>query len=75
LGGVNLWPREISRGRSLFKQSDVTKAVKGVVAAGVSVRQIEIDQTGKIVIMTNSGEPLPPSNALDGWMAKHAGQA
>jgi hypothetical protein len=65
----------MSRSRILFKQSDITRAVKGAVAAGVSVRQIEIDLTGKIVIMTNSGEPVAPSNELDKWMASHAGQA
>jgi hypothetical protein len=61
--------------QSAFKQSDVTKAVKGVVAAGVTVRQVEIDPLGKIVIMASSREPPPPASELDKWMASNAGQA
>jgi hypothetical protein len=38
-----------------FKQSDLTRALKGAAAAGVIVRRAEIDpKTGKIAIFTNS---------------------
>jgi hypothetical protein len=63
------------RRQSTFKQIDVTKAVKGVVAAGVIVRQVEIDPAGKIVIIAGVGEPLASSTELDRWMASHAGHA
>lgn len=37
-----------------FKQDDIKRACKGVVAAGLSVGRIEIDRDGKIVITTSS---------------------
>ena len=40
------------RAPSAFRQQDVTKAVKAVTAAGVHIARIEIDKSGKIVIIT-----------------------
>jgi hypothetical protein len=34
-----------------FKQTDVTKAVKAVVAAGVEVARVEVDKNGRIVVV------------------------
>ena len=45
----------MSRGPQIFRQRDVTKAVKGVVAAGVPVHKVEVDKAGKIVVVV--GEP------------------
>ena len=42
----------MARAPSAFRQQDVTKAVKAVTAAGVHIARIEIDKTGKIVIIT-----------------------
>ncbi len=39
-----------ARAPSTFKQGDITRAVKGAIAAGVDVARVEIDQTGKIII-------------------------
>ena len=41
----------MSRGPATFKASDVTKAVKAVMAAGVEVARVEIDKQGKIVVV------------------------
>jgi hypothetical protein len=41
----------MSRGRQTFKQTDVTKAVKGMVKAGISLERVEIDKSGKIVMV------------------------
>lgn len=44
-----------------FKQSDVKRAVAGMIAAGLSVARVEIDLTGKIVV--HPGRPtIAPRN-------------
>jgi DNA-binding MarR family transcriptional regulator len=50
----------MSRGQQTFKQSDVTKALKAMVKAGI-VGRIEIDKDGKIVIV-----PARPEDAANG---------
>jgi hypothetical protein len=47
----------MSRAPSAFRQADVTKAVKAVVAAGVDVARVEIDKEGRITIITLDAEP------------------
>ena len=47
----------MARAPSTFRQQDVTKAVKAVTAAGVHIARIEIDKSGKIVIITGGGTP------------------
>lgn len=37
-----------------FKQIDVTRAVKGAVAAGLSIGRVEIDRNGKIVMVVEN---------------------
>lgn len=54
-----------------FKQGDVTRAVKGVVAAGVEVSRVEVDPAGRIVIITQ-GEADTPETAFDRWEANRA---
>jgi hypothetical protein len=44
----------MARGPCNFRQQDVTRAVKGTVAAGVEVARVEIDKSGKIVIVTGT---------------------
>lgn len=58
-----------------FRQQDLTRALKGTIAAGVQIARVEIDPSGKIVIELGSGERVEPSNALDKWMADRAHQA
>lgn len=48
---------EMARSSS-FKQQDVTRAVRGIVAAGVEVQRVEIGNDGRIVVITAS--PAPP---------------
>jgi hypothetical protein len=43
------------RGQCTFRQGDVTKAVKAVVAAGVHVARVEVDREGRIVVV--AGKP------------------
>jgi hypothetical protein len=42
----------MSRSQQTFKQRDVTKALKATVKAGIAVERVEIDKSGKIVIVT-----------------------
>ena len=41
----------MARPRSPFRQHDLTRAVRGVEAAGYVARRVEIDQDGKIVVV------------------------
>jgi hypothetical protein len=45
------------RAPSTFRQNDVTKAVKGVQAAGGKVSRVLIGQDGKIEIITGPAKP------------------
>jgi hypothetical protein len=61
----------MSRGHQTFKQSDVTKAIKATVKAGIAVERVEIDKGGKIVIVTAKAEDTvngsgPEKNEWDG---------
>ena len=51
------------RAPSTFRQQDVTRAVKGVAAAGVHIARIEIDKAGKIVIITADPTHQPGQSA------------
>jgi hypothetical protein len=41
----------MARGQCTFKQGDITKAVKAVVAAGIEVARVEVDKDGRIVVV------------------------
>jgi hypothetical protein len=45
----------VSRGPLPFRQTDVARAVKGAVAAGLTVQRVEVDKAGKIIVVV--GEP------------------
>ncbi len=48
--------------RAPVKQIDVTRAVKGAVAAGLAVARVEVDQrTGKIVIFSDGSDGSAPN--------------
>jgi hypothetical protein len=49
----------MARGSSTFRQQDVTRALKATVAAGIEVQRIEIDKTGKIVVVTGKATVEP----------------
>ncbi len=42
----------MSKGRQVFRRTDLLRAIKGAVAAGVEIARVEIEpDTGKIVIV------------------------
>jgi hypothetical protein len=55
---------------SVFRQSDLTKAVKAVIAAGLRVVGVKVGIDGKIEVTTGEA-PAQESTPLDTWMAKH----
>ncbi len=59
----------MSRGQQTFRQSDVTKALKATVKAGIAVQRVEIDKNGKIVVVTatsqDAGGEKPERNEWD----------
>jgi hypothetical protein len=58
----------VSRSQQTFKQTDVTKALRAAVKAGIAVQRVEIDKNGKIVIVTGTpdGGTNPGKNEWDG---------
>ena len=56
----------MARAPSTFRQQDLTKAVKGVAAAGVHVARVEINKTGKIVIITTAVADPPGQSTAGG---------
>lgn len=58
------------KGNLLFKERDVSRAIRGVTKAGVAVERVEIDsETGNIAVITRSPElssaPLVGDNEWD----------
>jgi hypothetical protein len=54
-----------------FTQADVTRAVKGAVAAGVAVQRVEIDRDGRVVLVFGADDDKSPNAALEAWERKH----
>jgi hypothetical protein len=61
----------MARGPAIFRQQDVTRAIRAAKAAGVEIQRIEIARDGRIVIITAAEAGHQISTPLDTWMAKH----
>ena len=48
-----------------FKQQDVTRAVQGVIKAGMRVGRVEIDPNGRIIVLSESVAPVTERNPWD----------
>lgn len=46
----------VSKGRHLFRERDITRAVKAVAKAGVEVAQVKIAPDGTIIVL--AGKPV-----------------
>lgn len=47
----------MSRGIQLFRETDVTKAVRGALKAGLDVQRFEIERGGRIIIIASKAAP------------------
>jgi hypothetical protein len=50
-----------------FRQQDVTRALKGTVAAGVDVSRVEIDKDGTIVIVAGKPTEVGENDGASEW--------
>jgi hypothetical protein len=53
------------RGPTTFKKRDVVTAVEAVTAAGYDVLRVEVDKSGKIVVVTTKGAVEAPGTVDD----------
>ena len=56
----------MSKGMLTFKETDLRRAIRAFQKAGISIARAEIDQDGKIVVVTgNSSEQPQPDQSDD----------
>jgi hypothetical protein len=55
----------MARGPLLFRQRDVTAAVKGVLQAGLTVYRVEIGKDGRIIVISDLVPPVANETAPD----------
>jgi hypothetical protein len=57
----------MSRGPLPFRQTDVARAIKGAVAAGLTVQRVEVDKAGKIVVVVGETGKTEPDTGANEW--------
>jgi len=54
------------------RQGDITRAIKGAKAAGISVASCEIcAATGRIIVLSMDAQKTEPLNPLDQWEVEY----
>jgi hypothetical protein len=57
----------MSKGQRSFKQGVFTKALKGVVNAGLSIKRVKIDREGNFDIELITGRPDQEPDEMNEW--------
>jgi len=58
----------MARGPCTFKETDVTRALRATVKAGLDVQRCEIDKDGKIVVVTGRrAEAIVDVEGVNEW--------
>jgi hypothetical protein len=57
---------------SAFKKTDVTRAVKAVIAAGVAPVRVEVGKDGKITVIADTESYADGGGDLDQWIKGRA---
>ena len=63
----------MARAPSIFRQSDITKAIRAARKAGVENVRVEIAKDGRIVIVTGGAQPVQDDldRELEQFRARH----
>ncbi len=61
--------------RVTFRQHDLTRAIKGATAGGLTVARVEVEPGGKLLIITSGEKTAPPLSEFDQWMKANEGSA
>ena len=56
------------RGPSKFKKTEVTRAAKAVLAAGLEIARVEVGKDGAIIVVRKPDEP--DASPLDQWRSR-----
>jgi hypothetical protein len=63
----------MSKAQWAFRPSDVTRAIKAITKAGLSVSAVRINPQGQIEVETAKGSAQDSKSDLDSWLAKRGG--
>jgi hypothetical protein len=62
----------MSRGPTKFRQTELARALRAALAAGLEVARIRVDKNGEITMeLVTTGSTKEPATPLDEWLATH----